>query len=118
MVADAYATFTILPRPRDLPPRTDDGVASDDRVRAVSLHFIKKGNYLLVSYLNHGIVLVPCPDVPELANSHLLQVLGHNLSDATFSNDSGPRPPVYVRRSGVITGILDDNFHITADPPL
>lgn len=49
----SYATISILPAPKLLPDTADN---SDSRVRGRSLKFLKEGNRLIVSYLNHGVV--------------------------------------------------------------
>ncbi|KAG2140874.1 WD40-repeat-containing domain protein [Suillus cothurnatus] len=48
---NTFATFTILPKPADL-----SDMLPDSRVRPRSVHFLKNGTRLIVSYLNHGII--------------------------------------------------------------
>lgn len=48
-----YATLSILPAPKALP---DTAERSDVRVRCRALKFMKRGSWLIATYLNHGIV--------------------------------------------------------------
>ncbi|KAG2144066.1 WD40-repeat-containing domain protein [Suillus cothurnatus] len=48
---NTFATFTILPKSADL-----SDMLPDSRVRPRSVHFLKNGTRLIVSYLNHGII--------------------------------------------------------------
>ena len=50
---ERYASFMIMPKPKSLPNVPEK---SDSRVRPRSVHFLKDGAQLIVSYLNHGIV--------------------------------------------------------------
>ncbi|KAG2094667.1 WD40-repeat-containing domain protein, partial [Suillus discolor] len=48
---NTFATFTILPKPADL-----SDMSPNSRVHPRSVHFLKNGTRLIVSYLNHGII--------------------------------------------------------------
>ncbi|KAJ8583673.1 WD40 repeat-like protein [Rhizopogon salebrosus TDB-379] len=85
----AFVTFTILPEPTNL-----SDMLPDSRVRSRSVHFLKKGTRLIVSYLNHGII---CWDlksrdmlwhiVPPLSRRQIgYAALSHNARYLIVSN--------------------------------
>ncbi|KAG2740402.1 WD40 repeat-like protein [Suillus brevipes Sb2] len=86
---DTFATFSILPKPADF-----SDMLPDNRVRPRSVHFLKNGSRLIVSYLNHGII---CWDlktrnalwhiVPPLSRRQIgYAALSHNARYLIVSN--------------------------------
>ncbi|KAF8988645.1 hypothetical protein BDQ17DRAFT_1434932 [Cyathus striatus] len=63
-IARHFATTNILPKPSH-PQNLSD---SDDCIRGHSLHFIKNDTKLIISYLNHGILLGPERIIKALDN--------------------------------------------------
>ncbi|KAG2103710.1 uncharacterized protein F5147DRAFT_654626 [Suillus discolor] len=51
ILGNTFAMFVILPKPADFPD-----MLPDSRVHLRSVHFLKNGTRLIVSYLNHGII--------------------------------------------------------------
>ncbi|KAI6131843.1 WD40-repeat-containing domain protein [Pisolithus thermaeus] len=93
-----YASFDILAMPPELrSTSTSEGADDEYLVRARSLHFLRGGNKLVASYLNHGIVGFSAlsPDQRGLLVSNLstgadLYRLGQSALIQTYPQ----RPPV------------------------
>lgn len=77
-----YATFDILPMPPQLQSISESDSADDKcLVRTHSLHFLRGGNKLVASYLNHGIV---CWDIETHAKLWQIEP-GHTHRHIGFS---------------------------------
>ncbi|KAG1900873.1 WD40-repeat-containing domain protein, partial [Suillus fuscotomentosus] len=90
---NTFATFTILPKPADL-----SDMLPDSRVRPRSVHFLKNGTRLIISYLNHGIIcwdlktrdalwhIVPPLSRPNICATSGYAALSHNARYLLVSN--------------------------------
>ncbi|OSD08119.1 WD40 repeat-like protein [Trametes coccinea BRFM310] len=92
---DEYGGDLMLPPPG--PER--ESLASEERLRAVSVHFVSNGSQLISSYLSHGIV---CYDVKSRKSLWVITppAATPNIGSSALSSD-GSRLAVYNVATGV-----------------
>ncbi|KAA1479468.1 WD40 repeat-like protein [Dentipellis sp. KUC8613] len=119
-LANWYSTAVILSSPQAERPHAP--VLIDDRIRAKSLHFSRKGRQLIVSYLAHGII---CWDTKtgdsiwRIVPAHASQLIGYTalspdrryilLSNLTDGMDLYEISKPYIIRSFRHGGAGQDN---------